>query len=237
MRLQAECLPNPMDRGRCMTHSLRHGPQAPMRRSLRTRLQGSTDCGGNYAVANLAWCTGTWLIVQPIQSIAGKPVARHTPAVWAQTSSFIAISLLASTLAAASTMRGNTMRATVASHVCGSAPSARLSQQHPTRPRATPASPRSRFSQNVDDWPTRTIQTQSNPSNAGTKQLAPCSLTVEKGRDATWPQVILRYKLHIPATDRRPPTRYMRSCAVAHSDLAGNFYTGKKERNFLHRSL
>jgi hypothetical protein len=63
MRLQAERLPNPMDRGRRMTHGSRHRPQAPVRRALRAGLQRLADRGGDLIVTDLTWRARTRLVV------------------------------------------------------------------------------------------------------------------------------------------------------------------------------
>jgi hypothetical protein len=75
MRLQAERLPDPMDRGRRMAHSRRHSPQAPLRGALGSGLQRLADGGGDLVIADLTWRAGTRLIIQPVHPRTGEAVA------------------------------------------------------------------------------------------------------------------------------------------------------------------
>jgi hypothetical protein len=72
MRLQAESLPDAVDRrGRIARHP-RHGAQAPMRRALRPRLQGSTDRLGDRLITDLPRGAGAGLVQEPVDPLPGE---------------------------------------------------------------------------------------------------------------------------------------------------------------------
>src|SRR5262245_7786308 len=75
MRLQAERLPDPMDRRGRMTHRLRHGPQAPVRRTFGPRLQRLSDGGSDLVVTDLTRRARTRLVIQPVHAVTGEPIA------------------------------------------------------------------------------------------------------------------------------------------------------------------
>ncbi len=73
MRLQAEGLPNPMDRRRRIAGRSGHAAQRPMRRVGRRLLQRPADRLGNRLVADPPWRARARLVVQPVEPMLGKP--------------------------------------------------------------------------------------------------------------------------------------------------------------------
>src|SRR5580704_3462408 len=57
---------------------LPHGPQAPMRRALRTRCQRLADRGCDLIVADLAWRAGARLVVETLHPALGETIAPGT---------------------------------------------------------------------------------------------------------------------------------------------------------------
>src|SRR5215467_13360901 len=78
VRLQTECLPNPVNRRRRMAHRLSHGTQRPVGCTTRCCFQRQTDRFGNLIIADLARPPRPQLIqksVKPAFRIAAPPFA------------------------------------------------------------------------------------------------------------------------------------------------------------------
>src|SRR5215831_4587615 len=72
MRLQAEGLPDAMDRRRRMANRIGHAAQAPMRPPGRACLQRPADRVGDLVIADLAWGPRARFVIKAVKPIPRK---------------------------------------------------------------------------------------------------------------------------------------------------------------------